>query len=82
VTVPIRGLRSGIRLLAVGAEASKASKHPSRLVSPSLDLPPLTDLGLLGVIAFSHDVREYLFKKVMNLFRKLEIKLDFYSSQG
>lgn len=42
-----RGLRSGIRLLAAGAEASKPGKRPSRPASHGLDLPPLTDLGLL-----------------------------------
>jgi len=41
-----RGLRSGIRLLAAGAEASKPGKRPSDPASPGLDLPPRADLGL------------------------------------
>ncbi|RLM74726.1 hypothetical protein C2845_PM15G08610 [Panicum miliaceum] len=42
-----RGLRSGIRLLAAGAEAPKPGKRPSHPASPGLDLPRRADLGLL-----------------------------------
>lgn len=38
-----RGLRSGIRLLAAGAEASRPGKRPSHPASPRLDLSPWGD---------------------------------------